>query len=203
MIHHWGPEFIVRPRGATVVEQGGVYEENYYAVQPPKSIDMNPVTFLKGEHASAKYMSGLICLPGTSCHIGGTVYLAGENSGAELISRAVNHGGTVVQKGLLIGAAGGTRAHVDCSGLMLGDTGVIEAVPGLRAMHPDAKMSHEAAIGRIDTGAVNYLQSKGLSEMQAVSLIVRGFLNIEGEISGLAPALESAIRELAALSGHG
>lgn len=36
-------------------------------------------------------------------------------------------------------------------------------------MHPDTKMSHEAAIGKIDIGEVNYLQSKGLSEMQAIA----------------------------------
>ena len=203
MIHHWGPEFIVRPRSATVVEQGGAYTENYYSVKPPKSIEMNPVTWLTGRDATARYMSGLICLPGTHCDIGGTVYLAGANSAAELTARAVNHGGTVIQKGLLVGAAEGTRAHVDCSGLMLSDTGVIEAVPGLRSIHPGAKMSHEAAIGKIDIGAVNYLRSKGLSEMQAVSLIVRGFLNIDAEIGGLDSELERAIREIAVMVGHG
>jgi Fe-S cluster assembly scaffold protein SufB len=203
MIHHWGPEFIVRPRSAAIVEQGGAYTENYYSVKPPRSIETNPVTRLKGKDASAKYMSGIICLPGTHCDIGGTVYLAGENTSAELTARAVNHGGAVIQKGLLVGAAAGVRAHVDCSGLMLSDTGMIEAVPGLRSRHPDAKMSHEAAIGKIDDGAVNYLRSKGLSEMQAVSLIVRGFLNIDAEIGGLSSELESAIREIAMTAGHG
>ncbi|BBO78565.1 hypothetical protein DSCW_59820 [Desulfosarcina widdelii] len=202
MIHRWGPEFIVRPRGATVVASNGTYAENYYSVQPPKSIETNPVTYLKGRNASARYTAGLICLPGTHCEIGSTIYLEGESSSAEIAARAVNHGGTVIQKGLLVGAAEGVRAHVDCSGLMLSDTGVIEAVPGLRAMHPEAKMSHEAAIGKIDTGAVNYLRAKGLTEMQAVSLIVRGFLNIDSEIIGLNTELERAIREMASITSH-
>ena len=203
MIHHWGPEFIVRPRSATVVERDGVYTENYYSVQPPKSIEMNPDTYLKGRNASARYMTGLICLPGTHCNTGGTVYLKGKNSAAEMSARAVNHGGTVIQKGLLVGAAEGSRAHVDCSGLMLSDRGFIEAIPGLRAVHPDARMSHEAAIGKIDAGAVNYLRSKGLNETQAVSLIVRGFLNIDSEIPELTPELERAVQRISRMAGHG
>ena len=203
MIHNWGPEFIVRPRGGTIVEEGGTYVSNYYSVKPPKHIDMNPFTHLKGDNATAKYMTVIVCLPETYSDIGGTVLMTGENSGAELVSRTVNHGGTVIQTGLLIGAAKDARAHVDCSGLMLSDSGIIEAVPGLRAMHPDAKMSHEAAIGRIDMGEVNYLQSKGLSEMQAIALIVRGFLDIGIELEGLTPEIERTIQEISELSGHG
>ena len=203
MIHHWGPEFIVRPRAATVVESGGNYTENYYSFQPPKSIETNPVTHLKGCDASAKYTAGIICLPGTHCDIGGAVYLTGKNSAAELNARAINHGGVVIQRGLLVGAAEGVRAHVDCSGLMLSDAGIIEAIPGLRSMHPGAKMSHEAAIGKIDTGAVNYLRSKGLSEVRAVSLIVRGFLNIDSGICGLTPELDRSVRGIAEMTGHG
>ena len=203
MVHRWGPEFIVRPRGGTIVEEGGTYVSNYYSAKPPRHIEMNPFTHLKGDNSTAKYMTVLVCLPGTYSDMGGTVLMSGENSGSELVARTVNHGGTVIQTGLLIGAAKDARAHVDCSGLMLSDSGIIEAVPGLRAMHPDAKMSHEAAIGKIDIGEVNYLQSKGLEEMQAIALIVRGFLDIGLEVEGLAPELERTIQEIAALSGHG
>ncbi|MBI9055800.1 MAG: SufD family Fe-S cluster assembly protein [Bacteroidales bacterium] len=201
MIHNWGPEFIVRPSTATVVEKNGFFVNNYYSIKPPRNIKMDPFTHLKGENATAKYMSILFCLPDTHSNIGGTVLMTGENSAAELVARAVNYGGTIVQTGLLIGAAKNTRAHVDCSGLMLSDSGIIEAIPGLRAMHPDARMSHEAAIGKIDTGEVNYLQSKGLDEMQAIALIIRGFLDIG--IEGLSPEMEKTIKEIAELSGHG
>ena len=203
MVHDWGPEFVVRPRTGTIVDDDATYVSNYYSVNPARDIRMNPFTHLKGKNANAKYMTILASFPDTYSNIGGTVLMDGENSGAELVSRAVNHGGTVIQTGLLIGAAKGARAHVDCSGLMMTNQGIIEAVPGLRAMHPDARMSHEAAIGRIDTGEVNYLQSKGLDEMQAVALIVRGFLDIGVETEGLDPELERTIQEISELSGHG
>lgn len=203
MVHNWGPEFIVRSRSATMVEENGTFVNNYYSVKPPRDIEMKPFTNLKGDNSTAKYMTVLVCLPGTYCDIGGTVLMTGEKSGAEIVARAVNHGGTVIQTGLLIGAAKDARAHVDCSGLMLNDSGIIEAVPGLRSMHPDAKMSHEAAIGKIDIGEVNYLQSKGLDEMQAISLIIRGFLDIGIEVEGLSQELEKTIKEISKLSGHG
>ena len=201
MVHNWGSDFVVRPRTATIVEENGTFVSNYYSVKPPKHIQTNPFTHLKGKNANAKYMTVILCLPDTYCDIGGTVLMTGENSGAELVARAVNHGGTVIQTGLLIGAAKGSRGHVDCSGLMLNDKGIIEAIPGLRATHPDAKMSHEAAIGKIDIGEVNYLQSKGLDEMQAIALIIRGFIDIG--IEGLSPQIEKMIKEISELSGHG
>ena len=203
MIHHWGPDFIVRPRSGTIVDDDGVFVSNYYSVNPAKDIESNPFTELSGKNASAKYMTVLACMPGTYSDIGGTVLMSGENSSAELVSRAVNSGGTTVQTGLLIGAAKGARGHVDCSGLMTSDSGMIEAVPGLRSIHPDARMSHEAAIGKIDMGEVNYLQSKGLEEMQAIALIIRGFLNIGIEIEGLDENLNDMIKQISELSGHG
>lgn len=203
MIHNWGTDFVVRPRTVTIVEDDGKFVSNYYSVKPPRHIQTNPFTHLRGENATAKYMTVLASFPNTFSDIGGTVLMDGDKSGAELIARAVNHGGTVIQTGLLIGAAKGARAHVDCSGLMLSADGIIEAIPGLKVMHPDAKMSHEAAIGRIDMGEVNYLQSKGLDEMQAIALIVRGFLDIGIEVEGLGPELEKTIQQISELSGHG
>lgn len=203
MIHNWGHDFVVRPRSSTIVDENATFVSNYYSVKPPKSIEAIPYTNLKGENSTAKHMTVLACMPNTYCDIGGTVLMNAENASAELVARAVNYGGTVVQTGLLIGAAKGTRGHVDCSGLMLNDDGIIEAVPGLRSTHPDARMSHEAAIGKIDSGEVNYLQSKGLEEMQAIALIIRGFLNIGIEVEGLNKELEEMIQQISELSGHG
>jgi Fe-S cluster assembly scaffold protein SufB len=203
MVHNWGSDFVIRPRGGTLVEDDGTYVSNYYSVQPPKNIQSNPFTQLKGKNSNAKYMTILASFPETICDIGGTILMEGENSGAELVARAVNYGGNVIQTGLIIGAAKGSRAHVDCSGLMMSDKGLIEAIPGLRAMHPEARMSHEAAIGKIDIGEVNYLQSKGLDEMQAIALIIRGFLDIGIEVEGLDSELENTIQQIAELSGHG
>ena len=52
-------------------------------------------------------------------------------------------------------------------------------------------MSHEAAVGKIAQEEINYLMSRGLSEDEATSTIVRGFLNVD--IPGLPPQLKAEI----------
>ena len=58
-------------------------------------------------------------------------------------------------------------------------------------------MSHEAAVGKIDKREIEYLMSRGLSEDDAISTIVRGFLNvdIEGLPKELAEKMDKAIQE--------
>jgi len=203
MVHSWGPQVEVRPRSGTVVEAGGMFVSNYVSLRPARSIQSHPCTWLNGEGASAKYTTIILGSRGSTIDTGGDVYLNGANSSAELAHRAVCTGGRIYQRGLLVGNAPGCRAHVDCAGMVLeaGEDGFIEAVPGLRALHPEARMSHEASIGKIAPEQVAYLQSRGMDEREAISLIIRGFLEVD--IEGLSPELDARIAEIAEIAGHG
>jgi len=203
MVHSWGSEVEVRPRSGTIVEAGGTFVSNYVSLRPARSIQTNPRTWLNGENASAKYLTIILGSKGSTIDTGGDVYLNGENSSAELVHRAVCTGGHIYQRGLLVGNAPGCRAHVDCAGMILdaGEDGFIEAVPGLRSLHPEARMSHEASIGKIAPEQVAYLQSRGMEEREAVSLIIRGFL--DADIEGPSPELDARIAEIAEIAGHG
>ena len=200
MIHNWRPEFKVFPKSGTIVEEEGNYINYYYSLKPPKHIEMEPYTYLKGKNSSAKYMTVIVSLPDSYNSIGGNIFMTGENSKSEIIMRTLNYGGTVIQAGLITGENKNTRAHVDCSGLMFCNSGIIEAIPRLRAMHPDAIMTHEAAIGKINTGEINYLQSKGIPEKEAISLIIRGFIDIDENRDKISPALKNIIRDIAEYS---
>ncbi len=79
--------------------------------------------------------------------------------------------------------------------------GYILSIPGLRSSHPEARMSHEASIGKIAPEQVEYLQSRGMDEREAISLIIRGFLG--AEVFGLGAELDSRIEDIAELAGHG
>jgi Fe-S cluster assembly scaffold protein SufB len=202
MVHSWGPEVVVRPRSGAVVEEGGVFVSNYVLLRPAKSIQADPRTWLNGAGASAKYLTIILGSKDSTIDIGGEVYLNAEDTSAELAHRAVCTGGHIYQRGLLIGSAP-CRAHVDCAGIVLnaGEEGFIQSIPGLKALHPEARMSHEASIGRIAPEQVSYLQSRGMEEHEAISLIIRGFLG--AEIVGLSPELDARIAEIAELAGHG
>ena len=67
----------------------------------------------------------------------------------------------------------------------------MRALPELQGHTPDVEMSHEVAVGKIDKGEIEYLMSRGLDEEEAVSTIVRGFLNVD--IEGLPASLKNKL----------
>ncbi|HOO27887.1 MAG TPA: SufD family Fe-S cluster assembly protein [Lachnospiraceae bacterium] len=202
MIHSWGPEVLVYPRTGTIVEEGGRYESNYISIRAAKKVFSDPQTWLNGKGASAKYLTVVLGAPGSVINTEGNVYLNAEDTGAELVHRGVCTGGAMYQGGLLIGNAP-CRAHVDCAGMLLDQTGkgFIESVPGLRSHHSDARMSHEASIGKIAPEQVEYLMSRGMEEREAISLMIRGFLG--ADIIGLGTELDAQIAEMVEIAGHG
>ncbi|MEA3349337.1 MAG: SufD family Fe-S cluster assembly protein [Chloroflexota bacterium] len=202
MVHSWSQETQVRPHSGTIVEAGGAYVENYCSLQPAKSVKTNPKTWLDGKGASAKYLTIILGSEGAAIDTGGEVYLNGKNTSAELAHRAVCTGGRINQTGLLVGS-NVCRAHVDCAGMVVDarNDGFILSIPGLRSSHPEARMSHEASIGKIAPEQVEYLQSRGMDEREAISLIIRGFLG--ADVFGLGAELDARIEEIAELAGHG
>ncbi len=196
MIHDWGENVYVRPRTAVHVEEGGVYISNYISLKPVGSLQMNPVTYLDGKDAVARFNSVLMASEGTYMDIGSNVVLKGENTRAEIISRAITTGGTIIARGTLEGKVAGVKGHLECKGLILNE-GLLHAIPELKATVPSVELSHEAAVGKIDQREIEYLMARGLDEDEAVSTIVRGFLNVE--IDGLprlvAERIEKAVED--------
>lgn len=201
MVHSWGEEVQVQPRSGTIVEDKGVYEHRFVVLRSPKKSVSKPNTYLNGQGASAKLTSVVLGSQESEIEVGGDVYLNGEKSSAELIHRGVSNGGQIYQSGLLIGK-NTCRAHVDCAGILLKENiGMIESIPGLHAYHPEAMMSHEASIGRVSPEQIEYLQSKGMREHEALTLLVRGFIG--SETNGLGKALDDQITSMITLAGHG
>jgi Fe-S cluster assembly scaffold protein SufB len=190
MIHDWGAQVNVRPRTYVHVEAGGVFVSNYISLKPVGSLQMNPTTHLAGEGAVARFNSVLVA--GNGCHldVGSRVILSAPGTRAEIISRAIAAGGTIIARGELIGKSTGIKAHLECKGLILKE-GLMHAIPELRGYIPGVEMSHEAAVGKIDQGEIEYLMARGVDEEEAVSMIVRGFLNVD--IEGLPPGLRQKI----------
>jgi len=202
MIHSWGSDVMVYPRTGTIVQENGRFESNYVSLRPAKQMVSDPQTYLNGKGASAKYLTIVLSAPGSVVDTQGSVYLNAADTSAELAHRGVCTGGAMYQGGLLIGNAP-CKAHVDCAGMLLDQPGkgLIESIPGLQSHHPDARMSHEASIGKIAPEQVEYLMSRGMSEREAISLLIRGFLG--ADIEGLGVELDARIAEIAEIAGHG
>jgi Fe-S cluster assembly scaffold protein SufB len=188
MIHNWAEKIAVRPRSATIVEQGGLFLSNYVCMQPVGTLQMYPVTYLVGEDSTARYNSILVATPGSEMDVGSRVFLKATGARAEIISRAITTGGKITARGHMKGEVPGIKAHLECKGLILSDKGIIHAVPELEGHRMEVDLSHEAAVGKIAQEEVEYLMARGLSEEEATSTIVRGFLHVE--IEGLPPELK-------------
>lgn len=68
------------------------------------------------------------------------------------------------------------RGHVDCKEIVQGEA-IAKAVPVVEVNHPLAHVTHEAAIGSVDSKQLQTLMTRGLDEEQATDLIVEGLLS--------------------------
>ena len=192
MIHDWGEKINVRPRTVIRVEEGGTIISNYISLKPVGSLQMFPTTYLNGKGAVARFNSILVAGPGSSLDVGSRVVLNAPDTRAEIISRGISSGGSIIARGELVGKVSGIKAHLECHGLILNE-GLMQAIPELSGYVPGVEMSHEAAVGKIDQREIEYLMSRGLDEEQAISTIVRGFLNVD--IEGLPADLKKRLDE--------
>jgi len=106
-----------------------------------------------------------------------SLFLDGENSRGLAKSRVVASDhcvSTVV--GEAVGSAPNARGHVDCVEILKGPDARASAIPKLTVVDDRAKLTHEAAIGSVDKKQIETLMARGLSEEQAVDVVVKGML---------------------------
>ena len=190
MIHTWGENVNVYPRSATRVEEGGTFLSNYVSMKPVGSVQMYPVAELTAPGAVARFNSVIVAPEGSHLDLGQRAILSAPNTSAELISRAITKGGTIVARSHIIGADVGTKGHIECKGLILED-GTIHAVPEIEGRVRNTELSHEAAVGKIARAEIEYLMARGLDEEEATATIIRGFLDVK--IKGLPESLQKQI----------
>lgn len=192
MIHNWAENTVVRPRSAGVVEEGGVYLNNYVLLKPVRDLQMYPTITLSGKGAVARFNSVMVAPEGSYLDTGSRILLNAPDTRGEMIARTITTGGHIIARGHIAGNSVPARGHLECKGLILGG-GVIHAIPELEATVDGVELSHEAAVGKIAQEEIEYLMARGLNEEEATSTIVRGFLNVD--IMGLPPKLQQVIDE--------
>lgn len=103
------------------------------------------------------------------------VELNGDGSAADVVSRSVAKNDSVqIFSSRLIGNAK-CSGHTECDAIIM-DNARIKAIPALDANCTDAALIHEAAIGKIAGEQIIKLMTLGLTESEAESRIVNGFL---------------------------
>lgn len=104
------------------------------------------------------------------------VELNGEGSGADIVSRAVARGESHQEYSSVIVGNAACSGHSECDAIIDGKA-TVDAAPKLCANCCDAALIHEAAIGKIAGEQIIKLRTLGLTEEEAESRIIEGFLN--------------------------
>ncbi len=105
------------------------------------------------------------------------VYLEGENSRSLIKMRAAaKSGGTVLMQGETYAMAAGCIGHVDCQEILFGEGSVARAVPIVEVRNDQARVTHEASVGKINQKELETLMTRGLSEEEASELIINSLL---------------------------
>jgi len=102
--------------------------------------------------------------------------LVGEGARGVLTSRiALRQNARAEVYNKLVATADYARGHVDCKEIIQ-DNAVASAIPIVEVRNPKAHITHEASIGSVDSKQLQTLMSRGLSENEAVELIIAGLL---------------------------
>lgn len=139
-----------------------------------------PTTVLAGPGASTENLGFTFARDGQYLDVGARALHLAPNTSSRLVSRSVIQGDAkAVFRGKVYVAknAQGAKGHVECSTLLLSPQAKTETIPVLDAENDEVELAHEATVGRISKDHLFYLMSRGLTEQEALSLIVNGFVS--------------------------
>jgi Fe-S cluster assembly scaffold protein SufB len=195
MIHQWSEDTLVRPRSAAQIDDKATFVSNYVCMRPVRDVQMYPVAYCKGESSRVSFNSILYGQKNSLLDIGSKAVLSGRGSKAEMISRAISREGSkMIIRGMIEGNNSECKGHLECRGLLMDDESLMQSIPELVASKKGVEITHEAAVGKISEKEVTYLMTRRLSRDQAVSLIIRGFMDVS--ILGLPEALNNEIKNI-------
>jgi len=201
MIHQWSENTFVRPRSAAEIGDRAKFVSNYVCMRPVRDVQMYPAAFCNGADSAVSFNSILYGHGNSLLDIGSKAVLTGKGSKAEMVSRAIaREGSKMMLRGLIDGGNADCKGHLECRGLLIDDEALLQAIPELIARKKGVDLTHEAAVGKISEKEITYLMTRKLSRDQAVSLIIRGFMDVS--ILGLPEALNAEIKRIVEASAE-
>src|SRR3989338_7285927 len=138
-----------------------------------------PCVIMKESGARADILSIAYAGKGQHQDAGGKVIHLASNTTSRIVSKSVSKdGGRTSYRGLLRVVPGATNvtSSVKCDALLLDKFSRSDTYPTMKIEDPSTTVAHEATVGKVGEEQLFYLMSRGLSESEALSLIVLGFI---------------------------
>jgi Fe-S cluster assembly protein SufB len=138
-----------------------------------------PSCILRGDNSSGEFYSIAISNGHQQVDSGTKMIHLGKNTTSRIISKGIAAGfsdNTYRGQVSAHAKAKGARNFTQCDSLLIGDTCGAHTVPYIESRNASAVFEHEATTSKISDDQMFYCQQRGLSEEEAVALIVNGFV---------------------------
>jgi len=138
-----------------------------------------PAVWLMGEHAKGEVLSIAFAGEGQHQDAGAKMLHLAPHTSSTIISKSVARGGgRTSYRGLVEVHKGAhhSRSTVKCDALLVDDISRSDTYPYIDVREDDVSMGHEATVSRVSENQLFYLMSRGMSEDEAMAMIVRGFV---------------------------
>ncbi|MFJ9177726.1 Fe-S cluster assembly protein SufB [Streptomyces sp. NPDC102360] len=138
-----------------------------------------PAVYLMGEHAKGETLSIAFAGEGQHQDAGAKMVHMAPNTSSNIVSKSVARGGgRTSYRGLIeIGeGAPGAKSNVLCDALLVDQISRSDTYPYVDVREDDVSMGHEATVSKVSEDQLFYLMSRGMTEFEAMAMIVRGFV---------------------------
>ena len=152
-----------------------------------------PSIILMGKGSSGKILFMALAGEGQMQDTGGKAIHLAPNTTSRIVSKSVSRGnGVATFRGTVhVGKdAENAKTSTSCGALMLDKNAVANTYPYIDVDRNDASVSHEARVGRIGEDEIFYLMSRGVTEEDAIAMIILGFIEDLTEILPMEYSLE-------------
>ena len=138
-----------------------------------------PSCYLLGEGAHGEILSMAFAGPGQYQDTGGKAIHLAANTSSKITSKSISKGGgRTSYRGLLkvYKGKGNVKSNVVCDALLLDPESRSDTYPYIEIDDEDVTIGHEASVSKVGEEQLFYLMSRGLSEEDATTMVVSGFI---------------------------
>lgn len=138
-----------------------------------------PASWLVGRGASCEHLNIALAVGKVDKDTGAKVIHGAPHTKSRVVAKSISKdGGRGAYRGLLkiVKGAHGATANIQCDALIMDPESISDTLPHIEISEDDVTVAHEATVGRIGQEQLFYLMSRGLTEEEAISMIVSGFL---------------------------
>jgi len=137
-----------------------------------------PSCLLTGDDSVGEFYSVALANHYQQADTGTKMIHIGRNTRSTIVSKGISAGhGQNTYRGLvkILPSAEGARNYTQCDSLLMGDRCGAHTFPYMEIRNPRAVVEHEATTSKIADDQLFYCRSRGISEEDAVNMIVNGF----------------------------